>query len=182
MAPENTFPSFPPSQPKAQVPVRSHKHGDFAKRSHRRLSQKSPARNGRGSTAGRVPGASHPDSRCTLSPRSLSCPATVVKFRSRPASSGFPPSLAFLRGSAMGDRRGGAEAVASVGPPRGVAGGSESSWCFHPPLRVGPGRVRDARGGCPGPQLSRLIRCPARPPGSPAAAREPQPFIYPGDY
>lgn len=158
------------------VLVRHHARPGFAKRPPRA----SPARAVPGAKATASPGLSHADSRCTPSASRLACRASVAKFRSRPVSSGFLPSLTFPLGRALGD--GDVEGTRRR-PPR-APGATRREGCSPETLRArlllpssasGQSRQGSASRGagrCPGPQPPRLIRRPARsraPPRPPAA-------------
>lgn len=167
------------------VPVRHHARPGFAKRPPRA----SPTRAVPGAKATASPGLSPADSRCTPSASRLACRASVAKFRSRPVSSGFLPSLTFALGRALGDgRRGGDEAAASAGPRGDAAGrvfsagaqsaaaaailrlGSEPAGFGKP----GGGEVPWAAAAAPHPPPGAVSR-------SRAAARSPR-HKYGGDY
>lgn len=93
------LPSSPATRVQDRVQVRNGGRRGFAKRPPRA----SPKRALPGTKARASPGLSHPDSRCTPSASTPACRASIVKFRSRPVSSGFQPSLTLTLGPTLGD-------------------------------------------------------------------------------
>lgn len=84
---------------------RGHNHRGFAKRHPDARPNHPPRRRagcGRSSRESR-PRLSHADSRCNPSASAPGSRTSCVKNRWRPVSSGFPPSLVFPRGPALGD-------------------------------------------------------------------------------
>lgn len=112
------------------------------------------------------------DSRCTPSARTLACPATIVKLRWRPVSSGYRPSLALPLGPLW-------EVDSWTARWRGGKGvlflrSSERGWCFHPPASGRTGQGSRSRGEVTWAPAAaphslpraRRLPAPARPPGA----------------
>lgn len=159
----------PPSRAEGEGPLRNRRRQGCARGLPLASSRRAP----------RGYGGLPPDSRCTPSPRTLVFPATVVKIRSRPASSGFPPSLAFPRSRLRemetwrGD--GGLPGGGKV-TPRGLRArprppSSPSRRTGQPSGSRGGGALSPGRASC---AARRAVPAPA-------AAAEPRPEI-PRDY